>query len=480
MKKAYSMKISTKLILWFSLFVLVVLGCLWLFQVLLLDDIYGAVRVSEVKDVAEAAEKALEAADTREAAYDIGSAAYRKLTCVTVYRIVNTVSEVALDFHVSDGCRIHDAGGDAELLNRLYISARNEGGTYVGRIPELGGGKHHPTIAGSAFCVKLLSRANGSEYMIVANAEVTPLTSTVSTLRRQLTWISLTIAILALGLALLIARTVARPLSKLNEGAKELARGRYGADFRSRGYRETEELGETLQYAAEELAQTEKLRRELIANVSHDLRTPLTMIGGYAEIMRDIPGEITPENLQIIVDETARLSSLVNDLLDVSKFMSGTEQMRAEIFDMSATAAEAVSHYAAMMEPQGYRIRFVGEGAAPVRADRKRIRQVLYNLLSNAIHYTGEDKAVTVTQTVIEGRVRISVRDTGEGIAAADLPRIWERYYKVDKVHRRAAVGTGLGLSIVKSILDAHGAKFGVSSEPGRGSDFWFELPVVK
>ena len=105
--------------------------------------------------------------------------------------------------------------------------------------------------------------------------------------------------------------------------------------------------------------------------------------------------------------------------------------------------------------------------------------QVLYNLINNAINYTGADQRVTVTQTVSDGRVRIDVTDTGAGIAQDQIPLIWDRYYKVDKTHQRAMIGTGLGLSIVKGILELHGASYGVESEPGHGSTFWFSLPIM-
>ena len=276
-----------------------------------------------------------------------------------------------------------------------------------------------------------------------------------------------------------ISARVSHPIVRLNCGAKELARGNYGADFSAPGYRETEELGQTLAYAAEELSKTEALRRELIANVSHDLRTPLTMIGGYAEVMRDIPGEITEENLQIIVDETRHLSALVNDLLDVSRLMSGAEPMQIVKTDLSALTEEVSTHFRTLTAARGYTVQVETEDGITVLADSKRLRQVIYNLLGNAVNYTGEDKRVEVRLSAEDGRARFAVTDTGAGIAPEDLPRIWDRYYKVDKVHRREAVGTGLGLSIVKSVLDAHGAKFGVSSELGRGSCFWFELPLT-
>ena len=125
---------------------------------------------------------------------------------------------------------------------------------------------------------------------------------------------------------------------------------------------------------------------------------------------------------------------------------------------------------------EGYNIEFQAEDDVSVVADRSMILQVVYNLINNAINYTGEDKRVTVIQSVSEDRVRISVSDTGDGISAEDMGEIWERYYRVDKVHKRATIGTGLGLSIVKGVLEAHGASFGVDSALGSGATFWFEL----
>ena len=122
---------------------------------------------------------------------------------------------------------------------------------------------------------------------------------------------------------------------------------------------------------------------------------------------------------------------------------------------------------------------FEPEGEAWVIADEVQAQQVIYNLINNALTYTGEDKRVTISQRVADGKVRVSVSDTGEGIAAEDLPYIWSRYYRGGKPHKRAAVGSGLGLNIVKGILDRHGYAYGVESAPGTGSTFWFEMPLA-
>ena len=151
-----------------------------------------------------------------------------------------------------------------------------------------------------------------------------------------------------------------------------------------------------------------------------------------------------------------------------------------EQFDLTAAVEEVMNRYDAFTAHQGYHITFAAEERATVFADRNMILQVLYNLINNAINYTGEDLSVTVRQSVREGRVRISVTDTGQGIEPDQIPQIWDRYYKVDKVHRRAMIGTGLGLSIVKGVLELHNAPFGVESQVGSGSTFWFELDLLE
>ena len=138
-----------------------------------------------------------------------------------------------------------------------------------------------------------------------------------------------------------------------------------------------------------------------------------------------------------------------------------------------------MTRYAKLTEQDGYHILFEPKGEAWVIADEVQAQQVLYNLINNALTYTGKDKRVTIAQRVAGGKVRISVSDTGEGIAPEDLPYIWSRYYRGGKPHKRATVGSGLGLNIVKGILDRYGLSYGVESKPGEGSTFWFEMPLA-
>lgn len=323
---------------------------------------------------------------------------------------------------------------------------------------------------------EIINRNDGRETFLLITSSITPVKATIEIIRTQLILVSIVFILLAIFFSIYASRRIAKPIFNTNRAAKELAKKNYDVDFNAAGYLEVKELNETLNYAKTELAATEKLQRELIANISHDLRTPLTMITGYGEVMRDLPGENTPENIQIIIDEATRLSTLVNDLLDLSKLQSGAQQAEKKVFSLTDSITAIFARYSKLIEQDGFNIVFEHSENVYINADELRISQVVYNLINNAVNHCGEDKTVIVTQIVRDKRVRVEVTDHGEGIPADKLPHIWDRYYKVDKEHKRGVIGSGLGLSIVKSILDAHNARYGVRSTVGKGSTFWFEL----
>lgn len=313
-------------------------------------------------------------------------------------------------------------------------------------------------------------------YILMVNTQLTPVDATVQTLRAELIWITIVMVVLSLFIALLISRQISKSFIKINDSAKEMAKGNFDVVFEGNDYREIAELSDTLNLTAAELYKNEKFRRELIANVSHDLRTPLTMIIAYAEVMRDLPGENSPENIQVVIDEAQRLTNLVNDMLDISKLQAGVMQMSLSEYNLTESIESVFGRYNKLREQEGYNISFEYDGKVIIEADEYKIFQVLYNLINNAVNYTGENKTVLVRQIIREDKVRIEVTDNGEGIASENIKYVWERYYKVDKTHKRAVMGTGLGLSIVKNILELHGAAYGIESEVGKGSTFWFEL----
>lgn len=318
--------------------------------------------------------------------------------------------------------------------------------------------------------------SDGRVISLTFYATISPVDATVSTLQIQLYFVTAIMVILAVFLAILISKKIAKPIEEINTGAKALASGDYNAHFSGHGFLEIKELSDTLNGAAEELSKTESLRRELMANISHDLRTPLALIYSYAEMMHDFPKEISSEQTQTIMDETKRLSSLVNDVLNVSQLEAGMMELNRSVYNLTESIGDTAERIAELVKKDGYNLLFEHEDDVYTEADEVKITQVVYNLLINAIHYSGEEKKIIIRQTETDGFVTIEVSDSGEGIAPEDLPHIWERYYKVDKTHKRAITGTGLGLSIVKKIMDLHGGECGAVSRRGEGSVFWFKL----
>ena len=328
---------------------------------------------------------------------------------------------------------------------------------------------------------KIVKDAIGNEAMIMMMATISPIDATVSTLRSELFVITFVMITFSLVLALIISRYISRPIVSINNSAKKLSKGEYDISFESGGYKEICELSDTLNRTAVELSKVENLRRDFIANVSHDLRTPLTLIGGYAEMMHDLPGENNPENTQVIIDEAKRLTGLVLEMLDLSKLQSNAEPLNMRRYNLTNSLSKQLDE---LIKLTNYNMSFDYDSEIYVNADENRIRQVFYNLVSNAVNFTGEDKTVKIKQLISEknNTVRIEIHDSGDGIDETDIPYIWDRYYRGGKekssAHKRGIVGSGIGLSIVKTVIDQHGGKYGAASDGTneRGSTFWFEL----
>ena len=325
---------------------------------------------------------------------------------------------------------------------------------------------------------RVLTLESGHEYLLLFDGVITPIGTTVRTLKIQLLFVTVIILAVAAFMAQWLSYRIAKPIVGINSSAKKLASGNFDTTFSGGNYLEITQLSDTLNYTAQELKEADSLKQELIANTSHDLRTPLTMIIGYAEVMRDLPGENTPENVQVIIDEARRLTTLVNDMLDLSKLTAGTETLTITEFNLTKATEDIVERMRKLTEKDGFTFTFEYENPVFVKADETKITQVIYNFLTNAVNYSDERRDIAVRQTVTGKTVRLSFVDHGKGIPKEKLPNIWDRYYKIDSTHKRSHVGSGIGLSIVKSILEKHNARYGVVSNIETGSTFWFELPV--
>ncbi len=485
---ARTVSLRAKMVLSFAIFGIAVLAVLWLFQTVLLDDIYMFLKQRDLDDCAERVADSLVLGYNEERLDSVASDAAKEYgICITAYEIVDMggskIANAVTEKHINSFCYIHNVRGDS-LMNRLYRESR-ENGSYEERISisAMFGNRDQNSEGGENVIYSELVTVGGRELLLVYNSELMPLSSTVDTIRAQLMIISVILLIVAIIIALIFSSNLSKPIREMSDEASKLALGNYNVNFDGGNCTETVNLSATLNRAAYELSKLDKMQKDLIANVSHDLRTPLTMISGYTEAMRDLPGEATPENMQIVIDETARLTSLVNDMLEVSKYQGDTQTLKITNFNFTEVIRTTLERYAKLKERDGYKITFESECDVYVNADETRILQVMYNLINNAVNYTGEDKTVVIRQKLLDEqgyrRVLLEVIDTGHGIPEEELPLVWERYYKVHDFHKRADMGTGLGLSIVKNILLLHRAEFGVNSKVGVGSCFWFKLDMA-
>jgi len=322
-----------------------------------------------------------------------------------------------------------------------------------------------------------------SDYILYVISPLYPIQSTVSIMRHQLVYITIIASFIALGLALYFANRIAKPIKAITRSAAEMGRGHYGVQFKGGTYTEIKDLADTLTLASRELEKTDMYQKDLIANVSHDLRTPLTMIKSYAEMIRDLSGDNPSKreaHLAVIIEETDRLNALVTDMLNMSRLQNRTIALDLKDFDLQKTLEVLLPSYDLLCEQEGYHITFNFTESLPVNGDEEKIKQVLSNLINNAVKYCGEDKEIIINLRRAGRKARCEVIDHGAGIAPDELSRVWERYYKSSTHHVRQVEGSGLGLSIVKEILSLHKADYGVNSKLGKGSTFWFEMELVK
>lgn len=295
----------------------------------------------------------------------------------------------------------------------------------------------------------------------------------------QLIYITIVVIILAVVLSFILSKIFSEPIVNITEKAKMLANGNFNVEFEKDGVKEIDELADTLNYLKNEVSKTDQYRRDLMANVSHDLKTPLTMIKAYAEMVRDITYKDKAkreDNLNVIIEETDRLNLLVGDILALSKLQNNSTILDISTFDLKKEIDGILKRYEYLKETEGYEIVVNIPDKIMVRADKNKINQVIYNLINNGLNYTGDDKIVKLNITEHKKDYLVEIIDSGKGIDPKDIDHIWDKYYKKEKNHKRNVVGTGLGLSIVKEILECHDMSYGVKSVKNKGTTFYFTI----
>ena len=477
--------IRTKLFACFAFFVALTLALLWVLQVVFLDDFYRLIKTNLIKKTATVITHNLDKSP-EELQTLVTRISQNGELCIVVYDLNDNGAYLA-NSDVLMSCLVHkllpydryhmcidarQAGGESLKLfeGDTFRNPDYNNDIFQGNVP-----KNDPGMYDSLMYIRVKQNAIGHDIAIMINGTIVPVDATVQTLINQMMIISIILLLLAGAFAWILSRLIAKPISKLNDSAKALATANYNVSFQANGYREIEELSDSLTVAAQELNKVDEYRRELLANVSHDMRTPLTLISGYGEVMRDIPSENNAENLDIIISEAKRLTCLVNDMIEQTQYTDGIIHLDRKTVNLSDCLQEIALRYRKFTENDGIVIHANITDDIHVNADPLKLTQAIYNLLNNALNYT--DKHIYITLKSVEHWAYVEIRDTGAGIEAEKLPHIWNRYYKVDTQHRRATHGSGLGLSIVKHILELHDAKYGVTSQINEGSTFWFSLP---
>ncbi len=298
---------------------------------------------------------------------------------------------------------------------------------------------------------------------------------------RYLLWGVLLAVAIALIFTFFLSRRISAPVKALSLAAKRLGQGDLSHRVQLQDKSEMGELARAFNSMASELERSEKLQRNMVADIAHELRTPLSNIRGYLEAVADGVVKPDPATIQSLREETALLSRLVDDLQELSLAEAGELKLNRQPEDITTLVKQTVTAKQPAAAAKGLSMSTnLPEGLPLANIDSHRIRQVLSNLLDNAIAHTSDGGRITVAAANQDKLMKISVTDTGEGISAEDLPFIFERFYRVDKSRTRATGGSGLGLTIARRLVEAHGGTIGVQSEPNKGSCFTFTVPVTE
>ncbi len=297
-------------------------------------------------------------------------------------------------------------------------------------------------------------------------------------------WQFLLVGAVAAAVSLVVARLMARgmtqPLRDMAGAARRMETGDYSVRVHTRSRDEVGRLAAAFNRMSGELETLEQSRRDLVANVSHELKTPIAAIRAHLENILDGVERAEPDTLAVMLGQVERLGRLVDQLLELSKLESGEVPLRLDALPLRPLVDQLLAEMT--IASAGRRLALANEVDADlptVLADRERLHQVLFNLVDNAIRFTPDGGSVTVRARADGGAVVVSVVDTGTGIAPEHLPRLFERFYRVDHGRARLDGGTGIGLAIARSAVEAHGGTISATSEPGLGSTFTFDLPVA-
>lgn len=451
-------KLSTKIFKYLAIFSLVILIFLFFFQVIFFNTYYEWTKTRTIKNLAK---DILITEDSTSLYNKLDKVSYSENVCI---ELTNSNGDNLYSTY-SSNCNLR-----SKTVKRNFINSNRNTKTY--------------NLVNNFTKEKSIMSATklSNNLYIFISTSLIPLDSTISIIEEQLIIVSIVVLLLSIVIAYFISKRLSNPIIKISKAAKLISKGKMNTKFETDSdIKELIDLTNALNDMKKELSKTEELQKDLMANISHDLKTPLTMIKAYAELIKDINinnKEKTISNLDIIIEETDRLTNLVNDILTLTKVENDLEKLELEEFDLIKIIEKIINHHNIYIEKDGYKIEFIHENIDKliIKADQKKIEQVIYNLLNNALNYTGDNKIVIIEVKEENNYYKIMVKDSGKGIEKSEYDHIFDRYYRSKKNHKRYVYGTGLGLSIVKNILLLHNYDYGVTSKKNKGTTFYFKI----
>lgn len=459
MKKTFKLRFLMLTIL--VVFIGLMLALILFLQTTFLDGTYKNNKIAYLKDTAAQIDEGIQNDDILSVLEDIS---FSNEVCVRV--ITDAVGFTT--YQDASSCALGKLSN--KQLNKIATTTFDNGGEALF--------DSNSSNIKNAYIYSKLSKVNDENVLIMLSTSIVPLQSTIDTMYDQFNIIIIVVVIATILLALCLSSLIVKPIKKIEMEATNLPSGKYDHKLVKTDAREIENLNNTLARANEEIIKADVARKELIGNVSHDLRTPLTMIVGYGEMIRDFPEENNAENINVIINEAKRLSTLVDDLLDLSKVESGKIEFHNKDIKISDLLGSVYDQFEPYCKANNIELVLsVEDSDVVVSVDENRLKQVLHNFMSNALNYNdAKDTKIIIGEEKVDGAYRIYVYDNGSGVKEEDKDKIWNRYYKVDKEHKRSHIGSGIGLSLCKDILDKMGYKYGVDSVYKEYSKFYFDI----
>ena len=450
--------LATKFFKYLAIFSLFILIFLFLFQVIFINKFYEWTKTRTIKNLSHN----ILITENATSLYDkLDKISYKENVCI---ELTNNNGDTLYSSY-GNNCKLR-----SKTIKRKFILSNKESSTY--------------NLINNFTKEKNIMNATklSNNLFIFISTSLIPLDSTINIIEQQLIIVSIVVLLLSIIVAYFISKRLSNPIIKISKAAKLISKGKLKTKFETTSdIKELIDLTNSLNDMKEELSKMEELQKDLMANVSHDLKTPLTMIKAYAELILDIninDKEKCISNLNIIIEEVNRLNNLVNDILTLTKVENDLDKLDISSFDLIKLIEKIVKRHTIYVIKDGYSIEFIHNNIDKliIKADKKKIEQVIYNLLNNALNYTGDDKKVIIK--IIEDNFNYSVMiiDSGKGINKKEIDHIFDRYYRSNKKHKRYVYGTGLGLSIVKNIFLLHNYDYGVKSTKNKGTIFYFKI----